>query len=166
MRRIIILTTAPVDPTPPGLTPYDWNGALIRSQAGENPSSAHRLAKARADINAQAHMPLIHIAQGGLPPEGEPSMEEEEPFSPYGNNRLSTITERTEQMTIRSRMTPASSRHTLRAGDSASQQPLTVPGRGSYYAPSRASGRPMSVVTSTTFTDYGQVIGNNLRSQD
>lgn len=142
--------------------PFEWNGALLRSQEGDNPSSAHKLARARAEINARAHIPLIHLAQNGPPPEGlegEPPMEEEEPpFSPLGNNRLSTISEKTEQHTIDSR-TWGGSQQTLRTGNGASQQHLAVPGRGSYYAPSRASGRPMSTFTTTTITDYGQVIG-------
>lgn len=152
------------DGVPHEPTPFGWSGAVLRSQEGTNPSSAHRLAKARSNINAQAHIPLIHLAQGAPPPEEDPSMEEEEGlFSPIGNNRLSTITERTEQMTIASRLSRASSRQTIHAGNGAPQQHLAVPDRGSYYAASRHSGRPMSTFTATTFTDYGQVIGGHQR---
>jgi hypothetical protein len=146
-------------PDVPLRVPFDFNGALMRSKAGSNPNSAHKLALARAAINAKAHMPLIHLAQDGDGmAEEEYDEEEEPPLMSLENARLSTITEKTEQRTIDSRMWGRSqqalsatggSRHDLSLNNLRSQQYLTT------GAP-RVS-RAMSAVTSTT--DYGQLIG-------
>jgi hypothetical protein len=142
-------------------TPFDFSGNLLRSHAGPEPSSAHRLALARANIN-KVHIPprqpLIHLAQQqGMGFDDFYEEDEEEIIVDDDSfaqpmmepNRLSTITEKTEVRTVESRS---------QFGYSPSEF-LVDTSRPTLGVP-RASMRPMSAMTGMTGStmDYGQPI--------
>jgi hypothetical protein len=150
-------------------TPFDYNGNLLRSKAGIEPNSAHKLALARANINKMhipPRQPLIHLAQQQQQQqqqETEPMYEEydeyeDEEGDSYDSfaqpllepNRLSTITEKTEMRTVDSRS---------QFGFSPSEYAVDTT-RQHLAAPVRTSVRPMSTMTvfTSSTVDYGQPI--------